>query len=91
MASKAQRKQVRIEARCDIEQRSFPIAISDITPAGCLCEADVDWGEDFDFLHLKIADAVDINGKLLWHDGHRAEITFFGQIHPVVIDRWMRG
>jgi hypothetical protein len=90
MASKALRKPVQIPALCDIEQRSFPIAISDITPAGCLCEADADWDEDFDFLHLKIAELVEINGKVLWHDGHRAEISFFGQIHPVVVDRWIQ-
>ena len=79
-----------IGALCDLERRSFPVAISDITPDGCACEADCEWGVDCDFLHLRIAGSVEINGRVLWHEGRRASIGFFGQIHPAVIDQWKR-
>ena len=73
---------------CECGTRSFPIAISDITPDGCSAIADCDWGEDTEFLHLTIADSVHINGRILRHKGHEARIRFFGQIHPVVIAQW---
>ncbi len=71
---------------CDLDCRSVPISISDITPEGCLVEGLEDWDEDADFLHLRIADHIEINGRMLWHKGRRASIRFFGQIHPFAID-----
>ncbi|MXO61223.1 hypothetical protein GRI89_16890 [Altererythrobacter salegens] len=89
-ARKTARRSTPIGALCDVDARTFPIAISDITPDGCSCEAECDWGEDGEFLHLTIAGSVEINGRVLWHKGHRASIGFFGQIHPAVIDQWKR-
>jgi len=76
-----------IGAQCDCECQSFPIAISDITCDGCAAEAQAEWDEDFDFLHLTIADCIEINGRVLQHQGRRATIRFFGQIHPHVVDQ----
>ena len=89
-ANKTNGKPGPIGARCDIERRSFAIALSDITPDGCSCEAEGEWDGECDFLHLTIADSVEINGRVLRHEGHRADIRFFGQIHPAVIDQWKR-
>ncbi|WP_305097966.1 hypothetical protein [Croceibacterium aestuarii] len=89
-ARKSVRGSTQIGALCALDARSFPIAISDITPEGCSCEADCEWGEDCEFLHLKIADSVEINGRVLACKGRRAQIGFFGQIHPAVIDQWKR-
>ena len=75
-----------IKALCDLDRGSFPIAISEITSDGCACEASVDWEEDCDFLHLRIADRIDVNGRVLWQNGKLAGIRFFGQIHPAVVD-----
>ncbi len=75
-----------IGGQCDLDRRSVAISISDITPEGCLVEGVEDWHEDAEFLHLKIADRIEINGRTLWHKGRRAGIRFFGQIHPCVID-----
>ena len=87
MAScKQARKTVPIAARCEIARDSFPIGISDITPDGCSVEADAEWDEDFEFIHLTIDGRVDVNGRVEWHKGRRAGIRFFGQIHPSVID-----
>lgn len=83
-------RSTQIGAFCDLDQRSFPVALSDITPDGCSCEADCDWEVDCEFLHLKIAETVDINGCVLARRGRRAQIRFFGQIHPAVIDQWKR-
>ncbi|GAA0268053.1 hypothetical protein GCM10009127_04770 [Alteraurantiacibacter aestuarii] len=79
-------KTSRIGAQCDLDRGSFAVALSDITPDGCSCEAPVDWEGDLDFLHLKIAGRIDINGRVLWQEGKRASIRFFGQIHPSVVD-----
>jgi phenylalanyl-tRNA synthetase beta subunit len=78
------------DIECDPDRRSFPIAISDITPDGCSCEAECEWDQEFDFLHLTIAGQVEINGRVLRHKGRRCEIGFYGQIHPAVIDEWKR-
>lgn len=75
----------RLNGLCDLGPARFPVAISEISCDGCSAEADCDWSEDCDFLRLKIADRIDINGRVLWHDGKRAAIRFYGQLHPVVI------
>lgn len=75
----------RVPAHCDLANASFDVAISDITIDGCSVEADCDWEADVDFLHLRIADRIDVNGRVLWQKGRRAGIGFFGQIHPAVI------
>ncbi len=72
---------------CDCDRQSFPIAISDITCDGCAAEAQAEWDRDFDFLHLTIADRIEINGRVLRHEGRRATIRFFGQIHPSVVEQ----
>lgn len=76
-----------IGAQCDCECQSFPVTISEITCDGCAAEAPADWIEDYDFLHLTIADQIEINGRVLRHQGRRAKIRFFGQIHPQVVAR----
>jgi hypothetical protein len=84
------RTRSRIAAQCDCERRSFPVALSDLTPDGCLAEASCDWEGDLDFLHLTLPDHVEVNGRVLWRRGRQVAIGFFGQIHPVVIDGWKR-
>lgn len=84
--ARAKHKAAQIAAFCDLERRSFPIAISDITPDGCSALAPAGWDGDCDFIHLTIADKVEINGRVLWQKGKRASIAFFGQIHPHVVD-----
>lgn len=85
---KAKAGKARCGGECACGTRSFPIAISDITPDGCCAIAEDDWGEDADFLRLTIAGSVQINGRVLQHRGHEARIAFFGQIHPAVIAQW---
>ena len=86
----APKSPIALGALCDIERHRFPVAISDISPDGCACEAELDWAGPGDFLHLRIADSVDINGRVLSRHGHTARIGFFGQIHPAVIAGWKR-
>jgi hypothetical protein len=75
-----------IGAQCDCARQSFPVAISDITCDGCAAEAPTEWMEDYDFLHLTIANGLEINGRVLRHQGRHATIRFFGQIHPSVVE-----
>lgn len=86
-AIREDRRLARLSGRCDLDSASFAVAISDISCDGCSAEAECDWGEDCEFLHLRIDDRIDVNGRVLWHDGKRAGIRFYGQIHPAVIDQ----
>lgn len=80
------RTQTDVTARCDLDEASFGIAISDISCEGCLIEAGRTWDEDSEFLHLRIDGRIDVNGQMVWHEGKRAGIRFFGQIHPLVVE-----
>ena len=62
--------------------------IDRLTPEGCTAEAPGEWSGDLDFLRLTLAGQAEINGRVVQHDGKRAEIRFFGQIHPLVIENW---
>jgi hypothetical protein len=76
----------KVEADCVLNQRTFPVTVSEITCNGCLIEALGDELEPSDFLHLRIAGAMDVNGRTVWCKDRKAEIHFFGQIHPHAID-----
>lgn len=76
----------RVEADCRLNQRHFPVTISEISPDGCVIEAATDELEPSEFLHLRIAGTMDVNGCTVWCQGGRAEIHFFGQIHPHAIE-----
>ena len=84
--SEVDRKPARLTGRCELDDASFAVAISNISCDGCSAEAECGWAEDCDFLHLRIDDRIEVNGRVLWHKGKRAGIRFFGQIHPQVID-----
>jgi phenylalanyl-tRNA synthetase beta subunit len=89
-AKRTARKTASLAALCACERDCFPVALSNITPDGCAAEAECDWDTLREFLHLRIADTVEINGRVIAHDGRRAQIGFFGQIHPAVIAGWSR-
>jgi len=63
------------------------MSISDISCDGCSAETDRDWRGKGEFVHLRIADSIDINGRILWRKGRRVKIGFFGQLHPVVVEQ----
>ena len=79
-----------IGAQCDCDCRSFPVAISQISPDGCCAEVDGSWAGDDDFIHLTIAEKIEVNGCIAARRGRKATIRFFGQIHPHVIDQLAR-
>ena len=75
-----------VEADCELNQRRFPVTISEISSEGCVIEAADHELEPSEFLHLRIAGAMDVNGCTVWCQGRKAEIHFFGQIHPTAIE-----
>lgn len=77
---------IRVEADCELNQRHIPVTISEISPDGCVIESANDDLEPSDFLHLRIAGTMDVNGCTVWCKGRKAEIHFFGQIHPHAIE-----
>lgn len=83
-------EEVCLDALCGSDRHAFPMAISELTCEGCSAEAPADWDGDLDFLHLRIADRIDINGRVLWRNGRRIKIGFFGQLHPLAIDDLFR-
>jgi len=74
-----------IAAQCEMDHRRFAIDISQITPDGCEAVAQAGWVAEDDFIALTIADRVAIKGKLAWCKGRKANIRFFGQLHPHVV------
>ncbi len=74
-----------LPGRCDCTGRARAVAITTLSPDGCVIEADDVWEEACDFVHLRIAGTVDMNGRLAWVRGRRAGMRFFGQIHPAAI------
>lgn len=81
-----ERVAARVEADCEINHRTFPVTVSEISCDGCLIEAADGELEPSEFLHLRIAGGLDVNGRVVWCQGGKAEIHFFGQIHPTAID-----
>ena len=82
---------IALGGRCECGLHAFSIDISDISCNGCWVEAKGGWpegdGDDaFDFLHLIIDERIQINGKVVSLDGHKAWIRFFGELHPTVVD-----
>jgi len=77
-----------LRALCEASQGSFPVEIGSLTPDGCTAEAPAEWAGDLDFLRLILAGQAEINGRVVHSEGCRAEIRFFGQIHPHVIESW---
>jgi hypothetical protein len=87
MASKpASSRRAAIDASCTLGRETFPVKVSALSCEGCRIEADCEWPAECEFLHLSL-DGVEINGCALHRKGKRAEIRFFGHIHPVVVDR----
>ena len=88
MASKsAPARRRAIPGSCTMGQSTFPVKVSGLSCDGCRVEADSDWPEDCDFLHLSLGGEIEINGCAASCKGRRAEIRFFGQIHPVAVSR----
>jgi hypothetical protein len=79
-----------IDALCETPQGAFVVAVSQLSPEGCTVTAPAEWEEEFDFLRLTLGGSVEVNGRVLNSHGHEAEIRFFGQIHPCVIEGWRR-
>ncbi|MBD3729903.1 MAG: hypothetical protein IE933_09375 [Sphingomonadales bacterium] len=76
-----------IAASCTLGRDTFPVSVSRLSSGGCRVEADEDWPPECEFLHLSIAGGVEVNGCAAKARGRKADIRFFGQIHPVVVDQ----
>lgn len=73
------------QCRCDGAAKA--VRITHLTSDGCVLQAGEDWDGAHDFLHLQIAGSIETNGKLEWVQGRRAQMRFFGQVHPAAIAR----
>jgi len=77
-----------IHAQVKCSGRSFPVSVTRISCDGCTVEAGDDWAADFDFLSLTLAGEVAVNGRVVRREGRRADIAFYGEIHPHVVAQW---
>lgn len=80
-----------LPGRCDCEGETMAVAITRLTTEGCVLEANDDWAGAADFAHLQIANSIDMNGRLDWAQGRRAQMRFFGQVHPAAIRKLVEG
>lgn len=74
-----------LPGHCDCEGETVLVAVTRLTAEGCVLEANDDWHGAHDFVHLQIAGTIDMNGRLDWAQGRRAQMRFFGQVHPAAI------
>ncbi|WAT16869.1 hypothetical protein OZN62_07905 [Aurantiacibacter sp. MUD11] len=74
-----------IAGACECEGARHAVAITRLTADGCMLEANDDWPGASDFVHLSIDGSIEMNGKLAWAQGRRAQLRFFGQVHPAAI------
>ena len=91
LAKRMESSAAQIDGTCDSNRKSFPVAISNISPEGCDLHADSSWKKHSDdFIHLTIAENIEINGRIAACKDRKAVIRFFGQIHPHVVDQLAR-
>jgi hypothetical protein len=76
-----------LDGQCDCEGSRFAVSISNLAAEGCELAADAEWPGATDFVRLQIDDSIVMNGKLVWVQGRRAQMRFFGQVHPAAIAR----
>lgn len=74
-----------LAGQCDCEGHRYAVRILHLCAEGCEMEADFDWPGMADFVHLQIDNSIVMNGKLVRTQGRRAQMRFFGQIHPAAI------
>lgn len=88
MASRsATARRCEIPSSCTLGAATFPVRVSALSCDGCRIEADADWPAECDFLHLCLGGEIEINGRALRRTSGGLDIRFFGQIHPVAVDR----
>lgn len=76
-----------LPGHCEHEDSNIAVSITSLTSDGCVLNADDDFAGAIDFLHLTIDGSIEMNGKLTWAQGRRAEMRFFGQVHPAAIEK----
>jgi hypothetical protein len=74
-----------ISAQADCAGEQIDLAVTALRTDGCEIEATGPWHGDCDFVRLVIDGRITINGEVQWRRGNRAGLSFFGQIHPVVV------
>lgn len=91
MAAKSPRNRpCEIPSSCTLGDATFPVRVSALSCEGCRIEAEGDWPSECDFLHLCLGGEIEINGRALRRTRRGLDIRFFGQIHPVAVDRLAR-
>lgn len=74
-----------LAGRCNWNGISLPVAVTGLTSDGCILESADGWTGPEDFVHLEIVGIIATNGKLTGVEGHRAQMRFYGQVHPAAI------
>jgi hypothetical protein len=74
-----------LPGRCECDGESMAVTVTRLGVEGCSLVADGVWSAEDDFVHLEIAGTLSMNGRLVRIAGQRAEVRFFGQLHPAAI------
>jgi len=80
-----QRDWLALPGRCECDGAGKAVSIVGLGIEGCTLEADEVWPAAHDFVHLDIAGTMAMNGRITRVVGRRAEVRFFGQLHPAAI------
>ncbi len=76
-----------LSGTCECDGETRAVSISALGVDGCIIESEQVWSAELDFVHLVIAGDTQMNGKIVRVVGKRAEVRFFGQLHPAAITR----
>lgn len=74
-----------LPGQCQCDGASTAVTVTALGVEGCTIEAEEVWPAAYDFVHLDIAGTLAMNGKVVRVSGRRAEVRFFGQVHPAAI------
>lgn len=80
-----------LQGHCQCDTASMAVTVTNLGIDGCVIEADEVWPSAHDFVHLQIAGTITMNGKIVRVVGRRAEVRFFGQLHPAAIAKLVEG
>ena len=76
-----------LSGTCECDGETRTVSISALGVEGCTIESEHVWSAELDFVHLVIAGSTEMNGRIVRVVGKRAEVRFFGQLHPAAVAR----
>jgi len=76
-----------LDGECYHDGKVGKVRISDLLTGGCVIDNLPLGAQAEDFVRLRIAQSIQVNGYVASRDAMGATIRFYGEIHPFVVSR----